>query len=85
MASGRPPLEITSLVGRVLEYIQDGHEEKHGPVGRIRLTRILSDRFNNGEKEPTADMWDKLIQWLVIEQYLEVHRPGEKAGGQIRV
>ncbi|GAB1517600.1 hypothetical protein RhiTH_000649 [Rhizoctonia solani] len=85
MVSNRPSLEVTSLAGRVLEYIQDGLKEKHGLLGRIVLAKKLNDVFNNGEKEPTCEMWDKLIQWLVIEQYLEVHRPGEKAGKQIKL
>ncbi|KAJ1309934.1 hypothetical protein OPQ81_006693 [Rhizoctonia solani] len=85
MASGRPHLEITSLAGRVLEYIRDFHEEKRGLVGKRELAQILSKHFNNGQKEPTAEMWDKLLQWLVIDQFLEIYRPGEKAGKQIKL
>ncbi|CAE6521022.1 unnamed protein product [Rhizoctonia solani] len=85
MVSGRPHLEITTIAGRVLEYIRDFHEHKHGLVGRVELSKRLSEQFNDGQKEPTVEMWDKLLQWLVIEQFLEVQRPGEKAGGQIKL
>ncbi|KDN51828.1 hypothetical protein RSAG8_00377, partial [Rhizoctonia solani AG-8 WAC10335] len=85
MVSGRPHLDITYLAGQVLEYIRDSHEEKRPLVGRRELSQILYKQFNNKQKEPTVDMWDKLLQWLVIEQFLEVHRPGEWAGKQIKL
>ncbi|KAL5635713.1 hypothetical protein ACGC1H_004504 [Rhizoctonia solani] len=85
MIGGQPQLDITSLAGRVLEYIRDSHEEKHNSSGRRGLAQILSKHFSNKQREPTVDMWDKVLQWLVIEQFLEIHRPGEKAGGQIKL
>jgi hypothetical protein len=49
------------------------------------VRRLCEDLNPAGQKEPTQGMWDKLIQWLVIEQYLEVERPGERGGGQLKV
>ncbi|CUA75050.1 Bloom syndrome protein homolog [Rhizoctonia solani] len=85
MTSGRPHLEVTSLAGRVLEYIRDSYEERQLSGGTQKLAQALNKRFNGGRKEPTVDMWVKLIQWLIVEQFLEVHRPGEMAGGQVKL
>lgn len=82
MTGERPSLDVTSLASRVLRYCESRQDMK----GRKDLARRLSECFNaKGHREPTQDMWDRFIQWLIVEQYLEVQRPGERGGGQLKV
>lgn len=83
MTDKRPSLDVTPIARRVLQFCENKPEVLKG---RKDLSQQLYKRFNpEGKREPTYDMWEKLIQWLVIEQYLEIDRPGERGGGQIKV
>lgn len=83
MTDKRPSLDVTPIARRVLQFCENKPEVLKG---RKDLSQQLYKRFNpEGKREPTYDMWEKLIQWLVIEQYLEIDRPGERGGGQIKL
>lgn len=83
MTSDRPSLEVTSIARRVLQFCENKPEALKG---RKDLAQQLHKRFTpEGRREPTLDMWEKLLQWLVIEQYLEIDRPGERGGGQVKL
>lgn len=79
----RPSLEITYVASRVLQFCED---QGGLLAGRKTLAQKIQKKFPVAAlKELSQDMWDNLIQWLVIERYLEVDRPGERGGGQLRV
>lgn len=79
----RPSLDVTHVASRVLQFCED---QGGMLAGRKMLAQKIQKKFPlAGLKELSQDMWDNLLQWLVIERYLEVDRPGERGGGQLKV
>ncbi|KAF8610563.1 P-loop containing nucleoside triphosphate hydrolase protein [Ceratobasidium sp. AG-I] len=79
----RPSLDVTHVASRLLQFCED---QGGLLAGRKTLAQKMQRKFPVAAlKELSQDMWDNMIQWLVIERYLVVDRPGERGGGQLKV
>ena len=79
----RPSLDVTHVASRLLQFCED---QGGLLAGRKTLAQKMQKKFPVAAlKELSQDMWDNMIQWLVIERYLVVDRPGERGGGQLKV
>ncbi|KAG8728599.1 hypothetical protein FRC10_004778, partial [Ceratobasidium sp. 414] len=81
-AAPRPDLNITSIACRVLRF----YERQKGSIGSQALAETLQKYFGVASiKETTVDMWERIVQLLIIERYLEKDTSGEQGGGQVKL